>query len=94
LGLSVARESTRHDTVNARAFGFDDLLGQDDPGPEGATFSAAEDSPNGRPLLLVGNEVSQTLTVLEVEALMRDGAGLAALPAPLHSAISNTLRAL
>ena len=55
--------------VNTRAFGFDALPGQDDSGPEGVTFIAAEDSPNGRPLLLVGNEVSQTLAVFEVEAL-------------------------
>jgi len=55
--------------LNTRAFGFDALPGQDDSGPEGVTFIAAEDSPNGRPLLLVGNEVSQTLAVFEVEAL-------------------------
>jgi len=55
--------------VNTRGFGFDALPGQDDSGPEGVTFIAAEDSPNGRPLLLVGNEVSQTLAVFEVEAL-------------------------
>jgi hypothetical protein len=55
--------------VNTRAFGVDALPGQDDSGPEGVTFIAAEDSPNGRPLLLVGNEVSQTLAVFEVEAL-------------------------
>jgi hypothetical protein len=55
--------------VNTRAFGLDALPGQDDSGPEGVAFIAAEDSPNGRPLLLVGNEVSQTLAVFEVQAL-------------------------
>jgi hypothetical protein len=55
--------------LNTRAFGVDALPGQDDSGPEGVTFIAAEDSPNRRPLLLVGNEVSQTLAVFEVEAL-------------------------
>jgi hypothetical protein len=55
--------------VNTRSFGSDALPGQNDSGPEGVTFVAAEDSPNGRPLLLVGNEVSQTLAVFEVEAL-------------------------
>ena len=55
--------------VNTRAFGLDALPGQDDSGPEGVAFIAAEDSPNGRPLLLVGNEVSQTLAVFEIEAL-------------------------
>ena len=37
-------------------------------GPEGLAFVEAEHSPTGRPLLLVGNEVSQTMTVFEVEA--------------------------
>jgi len=55
--------------VNTRSFGFDALPGQDDSGPEGVTFISADDSPNGRPLLLVGNEVSQTMAVFEVEAL-------------------------
>ncbi len=55
--------------LNTRSFGNDGLPGQDDSGAEGVTFVSAEDSPNGRPLLLVGNEVSQTLAVFEVEAL-------------------------
>jgi hypothetical protein len=55
--------------VNTRSFAIDALPGQDDSGPEGVTFVSAEDSPHGRPLLLVGNEVSQTLAVFEVEAL-------------------------
>ena len=55
--------------VNTRSFGIDALPGQDDSGPEGVTFISADDSPNGRPLLLVGNEVSQTMAVFEVEAL-------------------------
>lgn len=43
--------------------------GQDDSGAEGVTFIAAEASPTGRPLLLVGNEVSHTLAVFEIERL-------------------------
>ncbi|MBF2057433.1 MAG: choice-of-anchor I family protein [Cyanobacterium sp. T60_A2020_053] len=39
-----------------------------DLGPESINFVSAEDSPNGNPLLLVGNEVSGTTTVYEVEA--------------------------
>jgi hypothetical protein len=55
--------------LNTRSFGNDRLPDQADSGAEGVTFVSAEDSPNGRPLLLVGNEVSQTLAVFEVEAL-------------------------
>lgn len=39
-----------------------------DLGPEGLHFIRAEDSPNGQPLLLVGNEVSGTTTIWQVEA--------------------------
>lgn len=37
-----------------------------DLGPEGIIFIKAEDSPNGRPLLVVGNEVSGSTTVYEI----------------------------
>ena len=37
-----------------------------DLGPEGVHFVAAQDSPNRRPLLLVGNEISGTTTVWQV----------------------------
>jgi hypothetical protein len=53
--------------LNTRGFGSDGLPGQSDSGAEGVAFVNAEDSPNGRPLLLVGNEVSQTMAVFEVE---------------------------
>ena len=55
--------------LNTRRFGNDALPGQNDSGAEGVTFVAAEASPTGRPLLLVGNEVSQTLAVFEIEPL-------------------------
>jgi hypothetical protein len=38
-----------------------------DRGPEGIEFVAAEDSPNGKPLVLVGNEVSRTVTIFQVD---------------------------
>ena len=37
-----------------------------DLGPESIKFVAADDSPNGKPLLLIGNEVSGTVTVYQV----------------------------
>jgi DNA-binding beta-propeller fold protein YncE len=42
-----------------------------DRGPEGIEFVAAEDSPNGKPLVLVGNEVSRTVSVFQVNAAKR-----------------------
>ena len=40
---------------------------QGDLGPEGLIFIAAKNSPNGRPLLVVGNEVSGSTAVYEVK---------------------------
>jgi hypothetical protein len=37
-----------------------------DLGPEAARFVPADESPNGRPLLIVSNEVSGSLRVFEV----------------------------
>ena len=37
-----------------------------DRGPEGVHFIAAEKSPNGKPLLIVGNETSGTTAILQV----------------------------
>jgi hypothetical protein len=37
-----------------------------DLGPEGLLFIKAEDSPNGKPLLVLGNEISGTTTVMEI----------------------------
>jgi hypothetical protein len=42
-----------------------------DLGAEGVVFVPAEDSPNGKPLVLVGNEVSRTVTVFQVNAAKR-----------------------
>lgn len=61
------------DYVNNRNFGVDAQLPDDtvnpvagDLGPEGLTFIAAHESPNGKPLLVVGNEVSGTTTVFQI----------------------------
>ncbi|MGK2939855.1 MAG: choice-of-anchor I family protein [Solirubrobacteraceae bacterium] len=37
-----------------------------DRGPEGLSFVAADDSPNGRPLVLVTNEITGTVNILQV----------------------------
>jgi len=37
-----------------------------DLGPEGLTFVAADDSPTGRAMLIVGNEVSGSTSIFEV----------------------------
>jgi hypothetical protein len=43
---------------------LDKILG--DRGAEGVTFIAEENSPNGKPLVLVGNEVSKTVSIFQV----------------------------
>jgi hypothetical protein len=40
-----------------------------DLGPEGLAFIAAEDSPNGKPMLAVGNEVSGTTTLYDIDVI-------------------------
>jgi len=40
-----------------------------DLGPEGLAFIAAEDSPNGKPMLAVGNEVSGTTTFYGIDVI-------------------------
>lgn len=44
----------------------DNLAKVGDLGPEGLHFIAAKDSPNGRPLLLVGNEISGSTAVIQL----------------------------
>ncbi|WP_323960424.1 bifunctional metallophosphatase/5'-nucleotidase [Arthrobacter sp. JZ12] len=44
-----------------------DLSAAGDLGPEGLTFIPAQDSPSGKPMIAVGNEVSGTATLFDVE---------------------------
>ena len=43
-----------------------------DLGPEGLAFVPAVDSPNGRPLLIVGNEISGSTRIYEIVAKPAD----------------------
>jgi 2',3'-cyclic-nucleotide 2'-phosphodiesterase (5'-nucleotidase family) len=52
--------------INTRDFSLDPESNQTDSGPEGLTFIPAADSPNGKPLLAVSNEISKTTTIFEV----------------------------
>lgn len=54
--------------VNNRDLSVEPQEGVDagDLGPEGFEFVAAKDSPNGKPLLIVGSEVSGTTTVYQI----------------------------
>lgn len=54
---------------NARGLSQPGTAKQGDLGPEGLIFIAADKSPNGKPLLVVGNEVSGSTAVYEVKLL-------------------------
>jgi hypothetical protein len=65
--LSHGRSPEFVQYINMRDFGFTPGSGQaGDLGPEGARFISAGSSPNGKPLLIVSNEISGTLRVFEI----------------------------
>jgi len=60
--------------INNRNFNGDPATGTaGDLGPEGLDFIAAADSPNGKPLLVVANEISGSTTIYEVNPTSNGG---------------------
>lgn len=53
--------------INTRNFDENPETNLTDSGPEGLTFVSAQDSPNGKPLLVVSNETSNTTNIFEIE---------------------------
>jgi 2',3'-cyclic-nucleotide 2'-phosphodiesterase (5'-nucleotidase family) len=53
--------------INTRNFQEDPVTNLTDSGPEGLIFINAQDSPNGKPLLVVSNEISNTTNIFEIE---------------------------
>jgi len=55
-----------HDYVNLRDFSGTDVSSSGDLAPEGLCLVEAKDSPTGKPLMLVANEVSGNVRVFEI----------------------------
>lgn len=55
-----------HDYVNLRDFTGTDVVSSGDLAPEGLCLVEAKDSPTGKPLMLVANEVSGNVRVFEI----------------------------
>ena len=80
--------NNRDFSVNMKELEGDEAIAQGlskvgDLGAEGLTFVPAKDSPNGENLLIVGNEVSGTTTIFQVDSLLpTSDADPAPAPAP------------
>ncbi|HTD66496.1 MAG TPA: choice-of-anchor I family protein [Candidatus Limnocylindria bacterium] len=66
--ISDPEEPRLLDYVNYRNFAEPfDFATEGDLGPEGLLFIEADDSPNGKPLLVVANEISGTTTIFQLD---------------------------
>lgn len=60
------------DYVNTRDFTLPpNGTATNDSGPEGVAFISADDSPNGKPLLVVGNEISGTTVIYSIDVISK-----------------------
>lgn len=64
--ISSPQSASYVDYINIRDFSTPDLDNGSDLGAEGISVIAAKDSPTGKAMVLVANEVSGTVTVLQV----------------------------
>ncbi|MEL3907660.1 MAG: choice-of-anchor I family protein [Treponemataceae bacterium] len=65
--ISNPAEATFVDYYNPRNFEASDIKQQGDLGPEGIATITAEKSPTGKPLVLVANEISGTVSIFEIK---------------------------
>ncbi len=70
IRISDPAQPVMLDYVNNRNFSNPfDFATTEDLGPEGLTFIEAADSPNGKPLLVIANEISGTTTIFQLNKL-------------------------
>lgn len=56
----------KQDQTYVNSKGESILIEKSDLGPEGLTFVSAKDSPNAKPMLIVGNEVSGSTAIYQI----------------------------
>ena len=69
MAYDVSNPAAPEFAAYANTRSLDQVAG--DRGTEGVTFVSEEDSPNGKPLVILGNEVSRTVSIYQVEKTRR-----------------------